>query len=155
MEPLLLPACLLCNVINVLFVSVAISWLFCFFCVFFSAESILAGVPVLENGGSGGVAGHFQGRVVRCAVWALPEVAESIVVVSCPWKQALSHGSCRNLLPALIRQTDPASFLCQIPGVIYNKISGLEPMVVSRAFSFISRQMFGEVYFSEYRLYEL
>lgn len=128
--------------------------LFCFTCLFLAGQSILTGVLVLEEGAPGLVTGPIPGRV-SYDVWTLPEVAGNIVVVSCPWKQPLSHESLRNLLPTLIKQTDPASFLCQIPGVDYNKISGLGPTVVFRAFSFMSRQMFGKVYFSEYSLYKL
>ena len=82
-------------------------------------------------------------------------MAESLVVVSRTWKQALSRKSLGNLLPTPVGQTDLASFLCQIPGVISNKILGLGPMLGFRAFSFMGRQMFGEVYFSEYSLYKL
>lgn len=71
----------------------------------------------------------------------------SIAVVSGTRKQAPATGSHRNLFcQHRPRQTDLASSLCQIPGVICNKVSGLEPMVVFRAFSFMDRQMFEEVW---------
>lgn len=130
------------------------TWPFRFTRLFLAGQNILTGVLVLEEEAPRLVTGPVPGRV-SCVVWTLPEVAGSIVVVSCPWQRHPSHESHRNLLPTLIRQTDPASFLCQIPGVDYNKISGLGPTVVFRAFSFMGRQMFGKAYFSEYSLYKL
>lgn len=111
-------------------------------------------VPVFKLGGPGVETGHLPSSG-SCAV-ALFLRWQSTVVVRCAWRQALSSGSHGNLLcqpssGSLTLLPSSAKFL--VPFVTKSQVWG--QWLFFRAFSFVDRQMFEEVYFSEYSLYKL